>query len=496
MRRTIQRLACVGSAALVFVLGCSSPPRPRPPVTPQPAVTVAVCSAIWQEELRRPIDSSGLAGCLRDGQAGKTPAQIRAVVRASPEWAIVHAPAPAVTARRGIVRADRAGLRDDDGPHLFLGATLFWALWGYDHDRARVEQHLEWFQRQGVDYIRVLVSVGGAFWADRSPTPTAANLDGLSALAYSKGLRVQWTIFGGIDTAPTKADRLRLTDLVAASVVAHPEQVFAVEVGNELYGNDIAPTEARDLARRLMTRVPVLVAVTAPRNDTCSEQAVWYSGNVGTLVTLHHDRNQSKEGGLWRPVRQPWREAKFRCPGIATAYASNEPIGPVSSVRSETDPLRLTMNAAVSWLASEGAFVFHTGAGIKGSAYASKTGFRHANVWEAPNVDAALAGIRNVRALLPNTLPNYVKGSSKPAMFDVSSFTSVMRVYCSESGGTFVCLPVNIAAPFTLTARRALTATVYHPLTGSILDTQTLPSGGRLTITANPPAVVIRGSYQ
>src|SRR5687767_3799287 len=62
--------------------------------------------------------------------------------------------------RRGVVRADGHAVADEGGPFNALGATLFWGAWGYKSDRPRLERNLAVLSKAGVDYIRVLGSVG------------------------------------------------------------------------------------------------------------------------------------------------------------------------------------------------------------------------------------------------------------------------------------------------------------------------------------------------
>ena len=40
--------------------------------------------------------------------------------------------------RRGLVRLEGRAFADDGGPYLAVGASLFWAAWGYRHDRPEV----------------------------------------------------------------------------------------------------------------------------------------------------------------------------------------------------------------------------------------------------------------------------------------------------------------------------------------------------------------------
>ena len=47
------------------------------------------------------------------------------------------------------------------GPSMPSARALFWGAWGYKFDRERLERNLQVLSDAGVDYIRVLGSVGG-----------------------------------------------------------------------------------------------------------------------------------------------------------------------------------------------------------------------------------------------------------------------------------------------------------------------------------------------
>src|SRR5687768_985686 len=74
-------------------------------------------------------------------------------------------------ARMGHVRADGRAVADAAGPFNALGATLFWGAWAYKFDRTRLERNLEVLSAAGIDYVRVLGSVGGTSWEDRQTDP-------------------------------------------------------------------------------------------------------------------------------------------------------------------------------------------------------------------------------------------------------------------------------------------------------------------------------------
>ena len=176
------------------------------------------------------------------------------------------------SARRGVVRGDGHAFVDDGGPFLARGATLFWALWGYQHDRARLGRNLETLRNWGFDYIRVLGVVGEPgdrpgpvcgpgvancdSWRDRRLDPTAPDyardIAGFTDWAYREyGLRVQWTIFGGTGFTPTAGSRRAIVDVFAGMAKGREQAIFAFEVANEASQNGFSGEEGRNELRGL-----------------------------------------------------------------------------------------------------------------------------------------------------------------------------------------------------------------------------------------------------
>src|SRR5688572_7888813 len=92
--------------------------------------------------------------------------------------------------RTGHVRAEGRAVADAAGPFNALGATLFWGAWAYKFDRPRLERNLETLRASGIDYVRVLGSVGGTSWEDRLTDPQWPDYDaiiaGMTDLAYDR----------------------------------------------------------------------------------------------------------------------------------------------------------------------------------------------------------------------------------------------------------------------------------------------------------------------
>ena len=439
-------------------------------------------------------------------------------------WAMTAAlfqkPLPSTSGRPlGVIRLTGRAFVDDRGSFLGMGATLFWAGWAYTNDRERLERNLRFLADHGVDYIRVLGVAGapGDSWSDRVIDPRTDRYDaaiaGLTDLAYDKfGLRVEWTIFGGVTSTPTPAAREDVVRRFVAMARGRAHKIQYFEVANEGWQNGFGGRdgieELRALGQILRDHTPNLVALTSPV-DSASLHAL-YDGSAANLLTMHLTRGDSKVWGAWEAVRDPW-QVQFDWRG---AWSSDEPIGPQSSVDQEDDPLRLAMGAAVAWLSGAATYVLHTGAGVRGGGAADRALGRAANVWETPRIEAILNGLSTVRRLLPADLPNFDRHNSNRNFprypFDVDlllphhAAERLLRAYAAISGdGRFVVMPLAARTPIPLRARQAMSFEVRNPLTAAVRakvtleagDTYTLPPGeaylivGNLKATsAGPPA--------
>ena len=200
------------------------------------------------------------------------------------------------------MRADGRAVADAAGPFNALGATLFWGAWAYKHDRPRLERNLEVLSAAGIDYVRVLGSVGGASWADRQTDPRWTDYDaiiaGMTDLAYDRyGMRVQWTLFGGAPSTPSGPAREALVDRFASMAQGREHKIFAFEIANEAWQNGFAGPEGlaelRRLGQRLNEKTPVLVALSSPASGAA---CATYAGSGADAMTLHYERGFGGEG--------------------------------------------------------------------------------------------------------------------------------------------------------------------------------------------------------
>ena len=163
----------------------------------------------------------------------------------------------------------------------------------------------------GIDYVRVLGSVGGASWEDRQTDPRWTDYDaiiaGMTDLAYDRyGLRVQWTLFGGAPFTPSGPAREALVDRFASMAQGREHKIFAFEIANEAWQNGFAGPEGlaelRRLGQRLNDKTTVLVALSSPANGAA---CATYAGSGADAMTLHYERGFGDEGPL-QPLRRPW----------------------------------------------------------------------------------------------------------------------------------------------------------------------------------------------
>jgi hypothetical protein len=412
---------------------------------------------------------------------------------------ILPALEPARAIREGIVALDGRVFVDGAGPHLAVGASLFWGLWAYQHDRDKLVAHLDWLAQRGVDYIRVF-GVIGPRWPDRQIDPRDPNWDqdlaGLLDLSHDQfGLRVELTIWQDVDTTPTPADRLALISRIVGIAQARPAAIQYVEICNEGYADTSRfpsnwSTEAQRLATTLRAQTPHIVAVTSPGGMDPQAVAQWYGQATANLVTAHLPRDVVGGGaiGAWRYVRQVWD------PWIATslAWTNDEGKGPQSSVAEDADPMRLTMYAALTWLCGGAGFVLHTGAGVSG---AGERG-RVTNLWESANIEAILAGIRAARRLLPSDLPNWTRHNANAKFpqypFDVGAVDAgdngnMLRAFAATRDRRVVCMPIVVTRPALFQARWPLHIDVYDPLTGALNDS----ADGAVTVPPCDAAILV-----
>jgi len=387
-------------------------------------------------------------------------------------------------------------LADERGPFLGLGVSYFTALHRYRHDRSRLESDLDFLARQGFVYTRAFTMVGWhPGWEGLEIAPvTFTNrsgkrveawpdywraLAGLVDLTYDRfRMRTQLTIFADAQLMPLKRDRIEHMRRLLSEVVAGREhKIILLEVANEAWQNgfpgDQGTADLREFARYLGDRTDVPVAITS--NHEGSFEAL-YRDSAADLATWHFSRDKSVEGG-WGPVTDCRRLASVPgCPPVS----SNEPIGPGSSVASETDPAKLVLAAAFAFASRLPMYVFHSEAGV----------FGRSRFEDVPGVTS----FRRLRRILPRDLPNWQVGDADERDSPARAAGCVRLVWCRK-GDRLVGVAVGIGPTgMTIHARSELALAVIDPVTGKTLRRLRMDEGAAAVVPRGPGGLIIMGT--
>jgi hypothetical protein len=426
---------------------------------------------------------------------------------------------PPKALRAGPVSVDDHCLKDSNGHFLGLGVSYFTALWRCKHDRPRLNSDLAFLSKSGFNYIRILSMVGYyPAWQGLEIAPVRfTNKPGATVEAWpdywqqlaelidtaydSHQLRCQLTFFADAQLMPEKAARMAHMQRFLGEILPGREhKIILLEVANEAWQNgfpgDPGVAELREFSAYLDAQTTVPVAITSNHDwpDLGSPVAfeTTYKDATADIATWHFSRDLRSDGG-WKPVYDCWDFGQL--PGFPPV-SSNEPIGPGSSVNTESDPTRLVMAAAFAFTAKLPMFVFHSEAGVFGKSRFEGT--------------AAIGNFAPMLGILPPDLPNWRRNDGFEADAPFTLFTAgqpnqssadlpdatdgCLRNVGARRDAEFVCVPIGILKDgLELEARHSLEFTAHDPLTGVETHAATLAKGQRTRLPAGPTALIIRG---
>jgi hypothetical protein len=422
----------------------------------------------------------------------------------SPQLRAQPAEAP-VRPRTGIVALDSHSLKDNQGHFNGLGATYMTALWRAKHDRQRLRSDLQFLSGCGFHYIRVLSMVGWySAWEGREIAPVSfqnrngeridawsdywRQLGELIDLAYDDyGLRTQLTIFADAQLMPDRSARIEHMRRILELIEPRQHKVILLEVANEAWQNGFPGRQGiddlREFGKHLSDRTKVLVALSAPVSYENEGIIEMYREAPVDIATVHFSRDIRTPDGGWLPVRDPWR---VRSIGGIPPVASNEPIGPGSSVAQQRDPLKLVCAAAVAWMSGLPMYVYHCDAGVFG-----QTRFK-----DQPGIGDFAA----MQKLLPGDIANWTAhncaepGAPLRLITDADAPAPPRLLACTR-GNDLVALAFALdhADRAQVRAQRDIDVELMDPLSGQVVSRQQRRAEQQLSIPPGAAAYFIKG---
>jgi hypothetical protein len=385
-----------------------------------------------------------------------------------------------LSASNGPPRLDRA----------VLGASLFRAAWAYRHDRAWLEDQLALLAEHDFDAIRVLGQVGDPaapdFWDGREidwrwPDYESV-IAGLTDLAYDRyGLRVQWTIFAGAPLADSSA-RDQVVDRFLQMSRGRERKILAFEIANEYFNNAFPGpdglAELTRLARQMKEATTIPIAASSHSPDLCA----LYASAAVDLATFHFDRSRRDPPSAMI--------SESGCTTLPPILSNNEPIGPGSSVESESDPYRIVAAAVGTYLAGMPIYIFHTGPGVRDDPY-HPLGLRPSRLQDLPGINRIIGGLYAMKGYLPADVHLWTRQRADDPLHPFSIEGPVRSVETASRDARSVVLLAEINGPLVLTARREMNVEVIDPPTGEVRVRARLAKGDRLSLEPLPAYVVI-----
>ena len=142
------------------------------------------------------------------------------------------------------------------------------------------------------------------------------------------------------------------------------------------------------------------------------------------------------------------------------------------------------MAAAVTYVSGVGAYVLHTGSGIRGGGRADRARGRPANIGDVPEIDAIFRALRAVRDRLPRDVANWTRfdASAQNPIVSVQARGTLVAAYGAHRDGRFVLTPIGVQGALTLRAHAPLDLEVIDPRTGDRRADTSVGAGGAFEV--------------
>ena len=383
-------------------------------------------------------------------------------------------PLPEYVPLSGPIRLEGRAFADDDGVQASWGITMFWALWAAHEDPIKLETALDWLSSWDVDYVRVLSMVGSQpYWEGRVIDPQWPDydetLETLFSVCRSRGIRVQMTIFADAQVMmPNHSDRREWLYEMAERLNPYRDVIQFVEIANESQLNGIDDDDLADLTRRWAQVSDILIAPSSPDGGGAEVALnILFSENEvnADLLTPHFDRRINTIETVYRPHRQPW-EAQFY--DYPLPFVNNEPIGPGSSGNTDSDPARLAIGMAVTFISGGAGHVLHSHAGVRGD-----------QSYEDSISEGIMRAMQSVRGLLPNGIANGQRCNhhwschpyeTNDQIWPDTHEDGVVRSYSSTLDEITYVAVMGMRDTYTVTAKWPMTISVFDVRNGNQLE--------------------------
>lgn len=473
---------CVALASCSTRVGFEPPPVEREPVIIVDSEPELIPNADPELEISVPEPEPDVADTLEPEPEPEPEPVPESEPAPEPETAPIPRPS-------GNVRLEGRAFADDDGVFNAWGVTLMWGMWAAKHDPPMLAATLDWLSGWGVDYVRVLSMVGSSpYWDGRVIDPRWDDygdvLNVLLDACADRGMRAEVTLFADAQVMmPSHADRRAWVEVMAERLEAKRSAVQFVEIANESNLNGVEDDDLRELTSLWNGISDIPVAPSSP-DGAGAEVAInrlFEGGEFGAdLLTPHFDRRIDTIEGAYRPQRQPW-EVQFY--DHVLPFVNNEPIGPGSSGQTESDPARLAIGLASTFIAGGAGYVLHTDAGVRG----------FSDYWNVAT-DPIMTALRATMHLLPDGIANAERCNhhwpchpyaTDEQIWPDTHETGVVRAFAANVGNMSYVAVMGMRDSYKVRAKWPMSVEVFDVRTGERMEVVELAEGQDWTFREN-----------
>ena len=259
------------------------------------------------------------------------------------------------------------GLGGEQRSRMRLGASLFWGLGGLKHGWPELQQQLREYADAGIDFVRTLIHLNSSDprnpWKEiglhAEDPDLEEQLKRYLDLVSSYGMKVEFTLLGGLADMERADQQDRFVDRVSNALQSRLGTIELLEVMNEYGVNGGSIPVLHRMAKRLRANLGdgFVLALSSPNavhqgGSTAEIQAEVKAMQLqeANAITPHWDRSLNKPPDLG---------------GFAPALViCGEPRGPRSSGHGTDNPADIEHDWKAAEAAGYYAYVLHSDSGV------------------------------------------------------------------------------------------------------------------------------------